>query len=137
MSANPVNFVPVAVLPMGSLWRMAVSPLLLLLTGCLSLSTEGSEGAVGSQMESDVSPPSDRVVRQSEAVQWPMNRVVEMPGDLVLGGLHMVHERDDRWVCGAIMPQVSISTNMIQCVHINYIFHSFISYTPLNLYKSY
>ena len=26
-------------------------------------------------------------------------------GDLVLGGLHMVHERNEELVCGPIMPQ--------------------------------
>ena len=47
--------------------------------------------------------------KESEAsiIQWPVNRMVEISGDLVIGGLHMIHERDDRWVCGAIMPQVS------------------------------
>ena len=39
-------------------------------------------------------------------LQWPVNRVCEIPGDVFLGGLHMIHHRDDAWLCGPIMPQV-------------------------------
>lgn len=36
---------------------------------------------------------------------WPVKRVAEIPGDLVIGGLHMVHERQDKLICGPVMPQ--------------------------------
>ena len=36
---------------------------------------------------------------------WPFKRVAEIPGDIVIGGLHMVHEREDQKVCGPVMPQ--------------------------------
>ncbi|XP_052131693.1 uncharacterized protein LOC113206758 [Frankliniella occidentalis] len=37
---------------------------------------------------------------------WPMKLASVVEGDLVLGGLMMVHERHDRITCGPIMPQV-------------------------------
>ncbi|XP_069986995.1 metabotropic glutamate receptor 4-like [Penaeus vannamei] len=36
---------------------------------------------------------------------WPAKRVVVVEGDVVLGGLMMVHERHNDLVCGPIMPQ--------------------------------
>lgn len=39
---------------------------------------------------------------------WPVKRVVQTNGDIMLGGLMMVHEREDSITCGAIMPQVSL-----------------------------
>ena len=37
--------------------------------------------------------------------QWPVKRVAEIPGDIVIGGLHMIHEREDAIICGPVMPQ--------------------------------
>ena len=34
-----------------------------------------------------------------------MKRVAEIPGDILLGGLHMIHERQDQLICGPVMPQ--------------------------------
>ena len=36
---------------------------------------------------------------------WPVKRVAEIPGELVIGGLHMVHEREEEQICGKVMPQ--------------------------------
>ena len=36
---------------------------------------------------------------------WPLKRVAELAGDVVIGGLHMIHERNARMTCGPIMPQ--------------------------------
>ena len=36
---------------------------------------------------------------------WPLKRSVDLDGDIFLGGLHMVHERNDANTCGPIMPQ--------------------------------
>ncbi|XP_037789974.1 metabotropic glutamate receptor 2-like [Penaeus monodon] len=36
---------------------------------------------------------------------WPAKKVVAMDGDIILGGLMMVHERHNDLVCGPIMPQ--------------------------------
>lgn len=36
---------------------------------------------------------------------WPVKHSAEMNGDLILGGLMMVHEREDSVTCGPIMPQ--------------------------------
>lgn len=36
---------------------------------------------------------------------WPVKHSAEVPGDLILGGLMMVHEREDSITCGPVMPQ--------------------------------
>lgn len=36
---------------------------------------------------------------------WPVKHAAEVPGDLILGGLMMIHEREDSVTCGPIMPQ--------------------------------
>ncbi|XP_046587900.1 uncharacterized protein LOC124293037 [Neodiprion lecontei] len=37
--------------------------------------------------------------------QWPIKHSAVVEGDLVLGGLMMVHEREDSVTCGPVMPQ--------------------------------
>jgi hypothetical protein len=36
---------------------------------------------------------------------WPVKRIAEISGNIVIGGLHMVHERQDQLICGPVMPQ--------------------------------
>lgn len=45
---------------------------------------------------------------------WPIKRVAEIEGDVVLGGLMMVHEREDKKICGPIMPQGGIQA--LECM---------------------
>lgn len=40
--------------------------------------------------------------------QWPVKHSAVVEGDLVLGGLMMVHEREDTVTCGPVMPQGGI-----------------------------
>lgn len=44
---------------------------------------------------------------------WPVRRVCEVPGDLLLGGLMMVHERSDTVTCGPVMPQGGIQVRTL------------------------
>lgn len=44
----------------------------------------------------------------SEAVVWPVKKEAVLEGDVILGGLMMVHEREDSVTCGPIMPQGGI-----------------------------
>lgn len=39
---------------------------------------------------------------------WPMKKAAEVEGDLILGGLMMIHEREDDITCGPVMPQGGI-----------------------------
>ena len=39
---------------------------------------------------------------------WPMKKASEVEGDLILGGLMMIHEREDDITCGPVMPQGGI-----------------------------
>jgi hypothetical protein len=41
-------------------------------------------------------------------LHWPVKKEAVVEGDLVLGGLMMVHEREDTHTCGPIMPQGGI-----------------------------
>ncbi|XP_075540467.1 mangetout [Dermacentor variabilis] len=45
---------------------------------------------------------------------WPVKRAVVIEGDVMLGGLMMVHEREDRLTCGPIMPQGGIQA--LECM---------------------
>ena len=55
--------------------------------------------------------------------QWPVKRVAEIAGDVVIGGLHMIHEREDAIICGPVMPQGGlqawISHNMKKCYYMH------------------
>lgn len=43
-----------------------------------------------------------------EEVTWPVKKVAVVEGDIVIGGLMMVHEREDTITCGPVMPQGGI-----------------------------
>ncbi|XP_076306569.1 metabotropic glutamate receptor 2-like [Tachypleus tridentatus] len=45
---------------------------------------------------------------------WPVKRVAVVEGDIILGGLMMVHEREDTQICGPIMPQGGIQA--LECM---------------------
>ncbi|XP_015925374.2 metabotropic glutamate receptor 6-like [Parasteatoda tepidariorum] len=45
---------------------------------------------------------------------WPIKRVAEIEGDIILGGLMMIHEREDHRICGPIMPQGGIQA--LECM---------------------
>lgn len=45
---------------------------------------------------------------------WPVKHIAEIEGDVILGGLMMVHEREDRRICGPIMPQGGIQA--LECM---------------------
>ncbi|KAH0552756.1 hypothetical protein KQX54_014814 [Cotesia glomerata] len=56
---------------------------------------------------------SERLFRSIEqsprgAVSWPIKKEAVVEGDLLLGGLMMVHEREDSITCGPVMPQGGI-----------------------------
>lgn len=52
------------------------------------------------QMSSDIGELKDK-----KHQHWPIKREAVIEGDLVLGGLMMVHERSDNLTCGPVMPQ--------------------------------
>ncbi|GBM77219.1 hypothetical protein AVEN_260600-1 [Araneus ventricosus] len=45
---------------------------------------------------------------------WSVKRVAEIDDYIILGGLLMIHEREDQRICGPIMPQGGIQT--LECV---------------------
>ena len=42
---------------------------------------------------------------QGANLTWPVKRTAIIDGDLLIGGLHMVHERENQRICGPVMPQ--------------------------------
>ncbi|KOB72318.1 Metabotropic X receptor, partial [Operophtera brumata] len=53
---------------------------------------------------------------------WPIKREAVIEGDLVIGGLMMVHERSDNMTCGPVMPQggvQALETMLYTLDHIN------------------
>lgn len=55
---------------------------------------------------------------RSMNVTWPLKRVSEVEGNIILGGLMMVHEREDNITCGPIMPQGGIQVGSSFDAHI-------------------
>ncbi|KAF5272161.1 hypothetical protein FQA39_LY01243 [Lamprigera yunnana] len=55
-----------------------------------------------------VETPVNVSVKLTSEFPWPVKREAVVEGDLVLGGLMMVHEREDTVTCGPIMPQGGI-----------------------------
>lgn len=49
-----------------------------------------------------------------ELPPWPVKKEAVMEGDLILGGLMMVHEREDNLTCGPIMPQGGVQA--LECM---------------------
>ncbi|KAH6932178.1 hypothetical protein HPB50_003489 [Hyalomma asiaticum] len=66
-------------------------------------------------------PPADGAVAAAASAAsaagvpvWPVKRAAVVEGDVMLGGLMMVHEREDRLTCGPIMPQGGIQA--LECM---------------------
>jgi hypothetical protein len=52
---------------------------------------------------------------------WPVKRVATITGDLTIGALMMVHEREDLIICGPIMPQGGIQALETMLYTIDYV----------------
>lgn len=52
--------------------------------------------------------PHDRQYASQPQRHWPVKREAIVEGDVILGGLMMVHSREDSITCGPIMPQGGI-----------------------------
>lgn len=56
--------------------------------------------------------PAGAKARQHFNFTWPAKKAAEVEGDVILGGLMMVHEREDQITCGPIMPQGGIQVTV-------------------------
>lgn len=63
------------------------------------------QAAVGRLTNENVDIDEDLDISQ---LHWPVKKEAIMEGDLILGGLMMVHSREDTMMCGPIMPQGGI-----------------------------
>ncbi|XP_077532106.1 mangetout isoform X2 [Haemaphysalis longicornis] len=59
-------------------------------------------------------PPASAASGVPGVPDWPVKRAAAVEGDVVLGGLMMVHEREDNLTCGPIMPQGGIQA--LECM---------------------
>ena len=55
--------------------------------------------------------PQAAAAVEGGAAAWPLRRVAEVAGDVVVGGLHMIHERNAGLTCGPIMPQGGVQVS--------------------------
>ena len=57
-------------------------------------------------------------------INWPVKKAVDLPGDISLGGLMMIHERDENYTCGAVMPQGGIQVSCAAIIFLWLLFRS-------------
>ena len=100
----------------------------LLATGHLSPANETEQFAAWTLPESVAKPHEvhdhETVFRTStgEGVVWPYkDYVAVVEGNVTIGGLMMVHERDELLVCGKIMPQGGIQATEVMLYTIDVI----------------
>lgn len=72
-----------------------------------------SEDHIASKLHADLEIQSARMLDATNHsdninVHWPVKKEAIMEGDVILGGLMMVHSRSDSMMCGPIMPQGGI-----------------------------
>lgn len=67
--------------------------------------SEGGFEATTIEYLERVTKKRDAKIETKLDTNWPVKHSAEMPGDLILGGLMMVHEREDSITCGPVMPQ--------------------------------
>lgn len=71
-----------------------------------------TESSVGEFQNIDVETEHHKIRHHHDVVlqelHWPVKKEAIVEGDIVLGGLMMVHEREDSYTCGPVMPQGGI-----------------------------
>lgn len=60
-------------------------------------------------------------LKDKKQTHWPIKREAVIEGDLVLGGLMMVHERSDNMTCGPVMPQGGVQALETMLYTLDYI----------------
>lgn len=60
-------------------------------------------------------------IKDKKHQHWPIKREAVIEGDLVLGGLMMVHERSDNMTCGPVMPQGGVQALETMLYTLDYI----------------
>lgn len=72
----------------------------------------GNIDHISSKLHSDLEIQSARMIdtmaNDTTPIHWPVKKEAIMEGDVILGGLMMVHSREDSMMCGPIMPQGGI-----------------------------
>ncbi|CAK9299002.1 unnamed protein product [Gordionus sp. m RMFG-2023] len=52
---------------------------------------------------------------------WPNKKVSQADGDIMLGGLMMIHEREEQLVCGLVMPQGGVQALEVMLYTLDYV----------------
>lgn len=87
-------------------WSTVVSPLLAMQIGESDNGTDSfTNSSTLRKSGGGVGPNSEAIVVNEDGSVWPVKHAAIVEGDVVIGGLMMVHEREDSVVCGPIMPQ--------------------------------
>lgn len=61
-----------------------------------------------------VTSPKMLKSKDNQLYRWPVKKVSEVGGDIILGGLMMIHEREESQICGQIMAQGGIQA--LECM---------------------
>ena len=67
--------------------------------------------------------PSSLLMKPNNNLTWPLKRSADISGDVLIGGLHMIHERDAKITCGPIMPQGGVQAMEIMLYTIDWVNH--------------
>lgn len=67
------------------------------------------------------STPNNHRTYGELSYSWPVKRVCTVGGEVIIGGLMMVHEREDSLICGPIMPQGGIQSLEAMLYTLDYI----------------
>lgn len=67
---------------------------------------------------------------------WPTKKASDVEGDLILGGLMMIHERQENFTCGPVMPQGGIQVqfrSIISFVKMYYSCYPIFNFCSINV----
>jgi Receptor family ligand binding region len=130
---------------MAAVWAIILPPSFLinfLLLVCLiSLTTcaksAGSGADAASNLVRSIQQPqtNDRPAKRSATnwetvrtatgdfvnITWPVKRAASLDGQIILGGLMMIHEREEKSTCGKIMRQGGIQAMEVMLYTIDYV----------------
>lgn len=71
----------------------------------------GNDDHISSKLHADLEIKMSRMLDAANntiPIHWPVKKEAIVVGDIILGGLMMVHSREDTMMCGPIMPQGGI-----------------------------
>lgn len=85
------------------------------------LNDEAGVGATTKELLKKIINGTDSSLLSKNLTTWPTKHVANVEGDIILGGLMMVHEREEEVICGPIMAQGGIQALETMLFTLDYI----------------